>query len=70
MLGGKLRIAPKLPKSWDKLSYTLLWKGQKLAVTATQTGVTVENLTRTASVEVEINGETCSIAETAVTAKI
>ena len=35
MLGGKLRISPNLPKAWNKLSYTLLWKGQKLNVTVT-----------------------------------
>ena len=33
MLGGKLRISPNLPAAWRKLSYTLLWKGQKLNVT-------------------------------------
>lgn len=27
MLDGKLRIRPRLPKGWDKLRYTLLWKG-------------------------------------------
>ncbi len=35
MLGGKLRNSPNLPNAWKKLSCTLLWKGQKLAVTVT-----------------------------------
>ncbi len=43
MLGGKLRIDPKLPDKWTKLCYTLMWHGQKLAVTVTQDQVTVVN---------------------------
>lgn len=43
MVGGRLRINPKLPEAWDKLSYTLLWKGQRLSVTVTKETVIVEN---------------------------
>lgn len=59
MLDGKLRIRPTLPDEWNKLSYTIIWKGQKLAVEATKDGVDVKNLTKTAEVEVEINGKVC-----------
>ena len=31
MLGGKLRISPKLPEAWSALRYTILWQGQKLS---------------------------------------
>ena len=57
MLGGKLRIQPSLPDSWTKLFYTVIWKGQKLAVTVTKDDVRIENLTGTKKVEVEVNGE-------------
>lgn len=57
MLGGKLRINPSLPDNWTKLSYTIIWKGQKLAVTVTKDDVKVENLTGTEKVEIEVNGE-------------
>lgn len=61
MLNGKLRIAPRLPKAWDKLTYTLLWKGQKLEVTITKDSTEVRNLTRTKVVEVEVNGQVRSL---------
>lgn len=56
MLDGKLRIEPKLPANWDKLSYTIMWKGEKLAVTVTKDGVNVENTTGTKKVAVTVNG--------------
>ncbi len=61
MLGGKLRIDPILPKAWEKLSYTLLWKGQKLAVEVTKDQVLIENLTGTAAVEVEVAQKPCTV---------
>lgn len=61
MLDGKLRICPALPDEWEKLSYTIIWKGQKLAVEATKDDVKVQNLTGTTEVEVEINGEICKL---------
>lgn len=57
MLGGKLRISPNLPKAWNKLDYTLLWKGQKLAVTVTPEMVKIVNQTNSASIALEIWGE-------------
>ncbi|MCD8190391.1 MAG: glycoside hydrolase family 65 protein [Clostridiales bacterium] len=63
MLGGKLRIDPLLPDAWDKLTYTLLWKGQKLAVEVTKDSVTVENLTGCAPVELEVAGEMYTLSE-------
>ncbi len=56
MLDGKLRIEPKLPKNWDSLTFTLLWKGQKLQVSVDKDGVNVVNMTGTAPVTVTING--------------
>lgn len=54
MLGGKLRISPNLPKAWSKLSYTILWKGQRLAVTVTPEAVEIVNETGMAPVTLEI----------------
>ena len=57
MLGGKLRISPNLPKAWSKLSYTLLWKGQKLAITVSKGMVAIVNETKTAPVTLEAWGK-------------
>ena len=54
MLGGNLRISPNMPKAWNKLRYTILWKGQKLAVTATTDSVEIVNETGSAPVTVEV----------------
>ena len=58
MVGGKLRIDPKLPKAWHSLRYTFQWRGQQLRVEVTDREVTVVNLTGSAAVEAEIRGET------------
>lgn len=57
MLGGKLRISPNLPKAWKKLSYTLLWKGQRLAVTVTPGMVEIVNHTGNEPISLEVWGE-------------
>ena len=57
MLGGKLRISPNLPKAWKKLSYTLLWKGQKLAVTVTPGMVEIVNQTGMGPIALEVWGD-------------
>lgn len=60
MLGGRLRICPSLPEAWTKLAYTIIWKGQKLAVEITKDDVKIENLTGTQKIEVEVNGKACT----------
>ena len=59
MLDGKLRICPRLPRGWDRLDYTVNWRGQKLYVAVTKKHISIQNLTGTASVEIEVNGEAC-----------
>ena len=54
MLGGKLRISPNMPKAWNKLRYTILWKGQKLTVTAASDSVELVNETGSAPITVEV----------------
>ena len=58
MIGGKLRIDPRLPEAWDRLCYRFYWRGQRLCVEATKHSVTVTNETGTAHVELELWGET------------
>ncbi len=57
MLGGELRIAPFLPKEWSRLVYTILWRGQKLEVSADHEKVRVKNLTGTEDVRLELCGK-------------
>ncbi len=54
MLGGKLRISPNLPKAWNRLNYTLLWKGQRLAVTVSPGMVEIVNQTGIAPVTLKV----------------
>lgn len=70
MLDGKLRISPSLPEAWEKLSYTVMWKGQKLAVTVTKGETMVENLTGTQAVEAQVCGKDCVIGEKPVKAQM
>ena len=58
MVGGKLRIDPKLPAAWSRLRYTLMWRGQRLSVEVSQNEVCVVNETGSAPVEAELCGET------------
>lgn len=57
MLDGKLHLHPSLLEEWDELTFTILWKGQKLLVKAGKDSVSIRNLTGTAEVEIEICGE-------------
>lgn len=61
MLDGRLRIHPSLPEGWEKLSYTLMWKGQKLAVEVTGDTIQIKNLTGSRTVELEVAGELRSL---------
>ncbi len=67
MLGGKLRINPCLPEKWEKLSFTLMWKGQKLEVIASRNQVKVTNLTGREPISVEICGEEKLVADVCIT---
>lgn len=57
MLGGKLRIAPKLPKEWNRLRYTFLWQGQNLSVSVTHSSLEIVNLSGRAPVTMEVCGQ-------------
>ena len=57
MVGGKLRIDPKLPAAWKRLRYTVMWRGQRLNVEVTEKELCIVNETGLAPVELEIRGE-------------
>lgn len=67
MLDGKLRVNPSLPEAWNKLSYTMIWKGQKLTVEVTKDTLRIENLTGTSDVELEAAGKACVLGRDALT---
>ncbi|MCL2202721.1 MAG: glycoside hydrolase family 65 protein [Defluviitaleaceae bacterium] len=63
LVGDKIRLAPALPKAWTRLQFYCWLKGQKIKINITHDTVQVENLTRTAPVEMEINGTTHVVAD-------
>lgn len=54
MLNGNLRINPALPNTWNKLSFTIYWHGQKLLVEVEKESIFIQNLTNTAEVTLSI----------------
>lgn len=69
MIGGKLRISPALPEAWNGLKYTLMWKGQKLAVTVSADSVEVQNVTGGDEVTIEIWGNEYSFTDSVTVTK-
>lgn len=63
MLGGKLRIDPKLPEAWEELSFYLHWKGQKVFVTVTKDALCLVNQTGTALVDLTVQGVAYRLAD-------
>lgn len=62
-LEGRLRIDPCLPDAWKKLTYEIIWHGQRLRVSITHEEVRVKNLTKTEFVELELCGHTFRFEE-------
>lgn len=63
MLEGKLRINPSLPEKWNKLSFYIHWKGQKIHAQITKEQLKLTNLTATAAVELTVNGIAHTLAD-------
>lgn len=66
MLDGKLRIEPRLPEKWNRLAFTLIWKGEKLAVTIIKDesgnqNVSVANMTGGKKVELTVQGANTAV---------
>ena len=56
-----LRIAPRLPKQWDSLCYSICWQGRQLTVTVTHETVSVRN--HGAALAVELAGQPVTLEE-------
>ncbi|WED24624.1 glycoside hydrolase family 65 protein [Vibrio sp. JC009] len=68
MLGGKLRIKPNLPESWDSLNFPIYWKGERLEITVDGSSVRVERPEFNGMpVEIEIAGQPQLIEATEAT---
>ena len=39
MVGGNLRINPKLPESWEKLSFSFMWKNKKININLSKNSI-------------------------------
>ena len=63
MIGGKLRVSPKLPEAWRALRYRFCWQGQQITVEAAGDRLTLVNETGRAPVELEIWGKTCVLVD-------
>ncbi len=57
MIGGRLRISPKLPEEWNRLRYRFFWQGQEIDADVEKDRITLVNRTGKAPVELEIWGE-------------
>lgn len=51
MSGGQLRIEPKLPKAWDRLTFEITVQGQRIRIMAERSRFLVKNMTGTKKVE-------------------
>jgi len=61
VVGGQLRVAPRLPACWQTLAFPLCWRGQPLLVEAERSAVRVSN-NGTEAVEIELCGRRTRIA--------
>ena len=64
LIGDKVRLNPKLPENWSRLEFFAWLQGQKLRVEITPDTVQVENMTQSASVELEIFGVMHTVDDT------
>lgn len=64
MSGGRLRIEPKLPKTWDRLAFELTVEGQRLVIEADRSRFTVRNKTGTRKIEFWYQGSCYLAGET------
>lgn len=57
MLGGKLRIDPKLPAQWKRLEFPINWQGDRLEIVVEPNQVKITNRSRkNASLQLEVHG--------------
>lgn len=61
MLGGRLRIEPKLPKCWTNLQFMLNWHGQLLKVNIIKDKMMLINVTKEQGIEVWFHGKSYNV---------
>lgn len=64
MVGGRLRISPRLPETVDSVQFPINWQGNRLLVNITQEAVSITNEIQKSAVVVEINGVEYEIEKT------
>ena len=57
-VGGKLSFDPRLPQNWRELRFKLIWRGNSVRVTLTQTAMTFSHLGGDGEVEMRVRDET------------
>jgi Trehalose and maltose hydrolases (possible phosphorylases) len=63
MLHGKLRVNPLLPDNWKCLDFYIYWQGEKLHIVIDKESVSIENMSNTKAIEVEVYGEKYQITK-------
>lgn len=63
MVGGTLRVNPKLPKVWKKLSYVFRWKGQTVSVTVTKETLTLKKSDDSEPISLEVLGKSATLKD-------
>jgi len=63
LIGDEVRLNPALPETWNSLNFFIWLKGQKLQVNVTRDKISINNLTKTSAVELNINGTTHVISD-------
>ncbi len=51
MVGGNLRIEPKMPADWNKFEFPINWQGEKLLITVEEDKFTVKNISKNKNLE-------------------
>ena len=54
VVSGELRVSPKLPTQWSSFRFPIIWRGDRLTIEATHSGVSIE---RTAAGGGAVKGE-------------
>lgn len=66
LVGGRLRIEPKLPKKWKAMEFNLCWKGVKLNLVIDKKKICVKSDCHDRIIEFECYGDTYQVKENMV----
>ncbi len=54
MIGGKLRISPRLPKDIEEINFKINWKGTQLTISVTQDKINIRNSGKKQSISLSV----------------